>query len=301
MEAETVAARPEKDEQQIPHEKIVRDDSPALLPPDAPQALLPPDAPQALLPLDLAERAVCWRNGQGRARVHVFRRLLAQDWETYFSKITIENDLASQTVDFNSAKVWLYARCILRVEGYRVIGARTLMDLPNWKDRIPFGHRVDAVDLLTSVTRSARELEEIEPECETVLLDALWDGSTAGGGCATPAGQMLSYSGLIHRFTPPSAEHLMRYSRETSRSLIVGGSAKGRTVRTIRQKVLLKFYDQLIVSVEGYGLNGRPLENREAIVREMDAGHKAAAVSQLFSAIGEQQGEQRENGERDEE
>jgi hypothetical protein len=41
-------------------------------------------------------------------------------------------------------------------------------------------------------------------------------------------------------------------------------------------------YDELIQSVDGYGVDGKPLEGVEIIRREMDGYHKAESIAQLF-------------------
>jgi len=275
MENEAAVQVEQQVEQQIPRSEPRRDDS-------APARVA---EQSALLPLDLAERSVCWRNREGQVRTHTFRRLTERDWDGYFLRIKFENDRKSELLDWNSAKVWLYGQCVTRVAGYQVRGGGNLCDLPNWRDKIPFGQRLDAIDLLTTAYRNDGE-QEMEPDCEVVALDAFWDAAD---------GKMVQYTGLVHRFKSPAAEDLIRYSRETNRSEIVPGPA-GKTIRMVRQRVLLKLYDELIVSVDGYGVGAaqgselKPLSSREEIVREMDAGHKAVAVSQLFSVLGEQCG-----------
>jgi hypothetical protein len=46
---------------------------------------------------------------------------------------------------------------------------------------------------------------------------------------------------------------------------------------------LAELYDQLVVAVDGYSVNGKALEGKEQICREMDTFHKLAAVQQLFA------------------
>ncbi|MBZ5703238.1 MAG: hypothetical protein LAN84_15505 [Acidobacteriia bacterium] len=234
-----------------------------------------------LLALDLPERQVSWRNSRGEARLHTFRRIGAEFWNGYFSRIAVESDRTSRTIDVSSAALWLYREAILRVAGISVRGGGNLTDLPNWQERIPMGLRLQAIGLLSSVEASAEDIVEIEPECEVVRLDALWNDDGAYPGA------MTKFEGLVHRFTPPTAAHQQRFSREISRSVIVGGSREGKTIHPVRQKVLVKFYDELILSVEGYGVNGAPLAHRDNIVREMDLLHKVTAAAQLLSMLGE--------------
>jgi hypothetical protein len=72
--------------------------------------------------------------------------------------------------------------------------------------------------------------------------------------------------------------------RSGSISRVVGGSRNGTTIHSLRNKVMLDLYDQLIQSVEGYGIAGKALESPEQIRREMDGYHKVQAVAQLFVA-----------------
>jgi hypothetical protein len=232
-----------------------------------------------LLPIDAAERVVCWENGEGKQRRHTFRRITPDMWNEYFSKIVIETDRRSELVDFTGAQLWLYVEAATAADGYAVRGGGKLTDLARWQDRIPVGQRKQAVDILCSVSRSASDAIEIEPEIEVVRLDSLWGEDGKGG--------MKKYSGLIHRLSPPTVDHQQRFSRENSRALVVGGSRDGRTIHAPKQRILVKLYDELVQSVEGYSFKGAPLTDRETVVREMDLFHKVAAVADLFSARAE--------------
>jgi len=235
-----------------------------------------------LLMLDAAERTICWRNTQGQVRRHVFRRIGVDHWNGYFSRIAMESDRTSRMIDTSSAALWLYREAAVRADGFSVRGGGSLTELPNWQERIPMGQRIQAVEMLSAAERSC-EVEEtmIEPDCELVRLDATWNED------AGAAGSMRRFMGLVHRFTPPTAAHQQRFSRELSRSLLVGGSRDAKTVYPVKQKVLVKLYDELIQTVEGYGVKGGPLSGREEIVKEMDLFHKVAAVGELFTLLGE--------------
>jgi hypothetical protein len=51
-----------------------------------------------------------------------------------------------------------------------------LMQLANWKDKLPHGHRQKAMDLLLDVTASEAVAgdEYFDPDCQEVRLDAFW-------------------------------------------------------------------------------------------------------------------------------
>src|SRR5229473_2297295 len=75
-----------------------------------------------LLPLDCAERTVVFRSG-GKPYRHIFRRFTAADWENFFAHVVAEFKRETggftQVVDMDYASLVLYARAILRVEGYQ--------------------------------------------------------------------------------------------------------------------------------------------------------------------------------------
>ena len=63
---------------------------------------------------------------------------------------------------------------------------------------------------------------------------------------------------------------------------MVGGSRNGKTQWLGAQATLADLYDELIVSVEGYTVDGAA-PDREGIVEFMDTYHKVAAVDVLFA------------------
>lgn len=233
-----------------------------------------------LLPLDLAERIVVLRVGEsGSLRRHVFRRLERADVDIFYSALMMARQRRGQTVedevDVGSAELKLYERTIVKVEGYGLSDGRDLMELPNWKDRIPGGQRIRAVDLLMKVTKSTASGEELlDPECDVVSLDACW---------TEKEGSMSWYRGLIHRFTPPTVLHWKKFNVYRTRSVAIPGS-RGH-VRTDYPKMdglLGDLYDELIVSVDGYSFGGSALTDRMTIVAQMNRFHKISAVSALF-------------------
>jgi hypothetical protein len=234
-----------------------------------------PQNPPSLLMLD-EPRVIPIREGK-RDYTFYFRRILQPDWEQYFAGLYLSsrNDGVAQlnTTDFNTAGIELFESTVTRVVGY----SRELTTPEDFKKVLP-RHSVTVAGLLRSVFIS--EEEDDKPlDCDAIetRIDAHWSQTTAPG-------QVTQYKGLVHRFTPPTVEQKKRYMRGGAISKVIGGTRKGSTtVYSLRNKLLLELYDQLILSVDGYGAAGKPLEGPEQIRREMDGYHKAEAVAQLFN------------------
>ena len=109
---------------------------------------------------------------------------------------------------------------------------------------------------------------------EPVYLDAIWS--------AGEDGVMRKFKGLRHNFKSPSSDQQRRISRDSSRSCIIGGSRTGKTQWMGAQATLAEIYDELIVSVDGYTVDGA-VPDREAVIEFMDTYHKVAAVDILFA------------------
>jgi len=230
-----------------------------------------------LLPLDAAERVVCFQRAGSVCR-HIFRRLTPADWDAFFANVAAEfagEDRGySQVIDTDTASLVLYARAILRAEGYRTRDARKPEELPSWPECIPQDHRMAAIDVLMNTWRpEADDSLLLEAEGKSVSLEAVWNEGEPG--------KMKVYSGLVHRFKVPTAEHRRRFLRAKNKCFVVGGSRRGKTMIPSSHGVLLSLYDDLILSAEGYSVGGRPIAP-DQIQREMDAFHKTAAVGQLF-------------------
>jgi len=242
----------------------------------ASEASMPQIEIAELLPLDARERGVSYRVG-GKMYRHVFRPLKEEDWAAFFSHIIAEfrqkSDGFEQVVDTDYASLVLYGRAIRSVEGFRTKDGTKPEELPGWPECIPQDHRSLAVDVLMKISRSAADADLVSAG-KSVWLDAVWNEAAPGS--------MKQYQGLAHHFSLPTAEHRRRYLRAKNRAFVAGGSRNGTTLLPSAHPVMLRLYDELIESVEGYGVSGRPLDGREEIRREMDALHKSAAVAELF-------------------
>jgi hypothetical protein len=209
--------------------------------------------------IDLAQpRSIVLREG-ARAFPYAVPRIPQHQWFKYFDGIVStavrDGKLVVSRVDTSSA------------------GVKLVDSMINYEP-VPLAHRLGIANVLTSAYVPDQAMEGFGQ----VPLVAIWS--------ADENGTMRRYKKLVHVFDEPDAEQNQRYRRDDSRSQIIGGSRKGTTVYNGAQKTLAALYDELIVSVAGYTVNGAPLEGREAIAREMDAYHKVAAVAKLFTPLG---------------
>lgn len=213
--------------------------------------------------IDLAQpRIVVIRQG-AHAYTFNFPPIADSAWFKYFDGIvsTAERDGKEirQSIDTTSAGAELARTAASSVEGYQLGTA------------IPLAHFLGVANVLTSAFVPDEDLRGFGE----IPLHATWSVGESGA--------MRRHKNLVHIFDEPSFEQNRRYRRDDSRSHIVGGSRKGMTVYHGAQRTLAALYDELIVRVEGYVLNGAPLEGREAIARHMDTYHKVAAVARLFT------------------
>jgi hypothetical protein len=211
------------------------------------------------------------------------RRLTEADWMKYFAGIHIaaqqNGNERSTTIDTVSPRLALAETALIDCRGYTVIGGAALTSVPNWQKKIPLPHRLRLGEALAEVRPSqAGDPFTIHPECEVVLLDATYTSFNFLDDDA----RMEKVLGLKHVFSTPTEEQHRRFQREASRSVVVGGSRTGKTIYRNWSPLLADLYDDLIVSVEGYTVNGVPLTNNADIRREMDMQHKVIAAQELF-------------------
>lgn len=232
--------------------------------------------------LELNQRRIIVLEDRGKTYSLYCRRIMPEDWKKYFAGIVISSEQRGRervnVIDVNSPRLALAESVLIDAEGYKVADGRHITEIPNWQSRIPLAHRLQVGETLADVRPSRSEGElTIYPEGEEVLLDATWSA------VETVAGRrMQGFMELKHVLkTPTEAQH-RRYSDEASRSRIVGGSRSSKTFYSGAQALLATLYDELVISVEGYCVDGSPLTSREEIVREMDMLHKVMAAQELF-------------------
>lgn len=224
----------------------------------------------ALLPLDQPRQVVL--RARERGYTYTLRRVTDKDWAQYFSGIvhqTLQVDGRRENVfETDSALIELVGAVLVSAEGYGDLSA-----IKDWKSALPFKHRV-AVGIVLRGVASAPPSDDAPALAE--LVDVRLNGTWP------TEGKSLLYEGLVHRFRHPSIEQLKRFNFEASRVKVRGTGENGVSIYPSRQLIAMKIYDELIEGVEGYGVNGEPLAGVDAIRREMDGAHKAAAALQLF-------------------
>jgi hypothetical protein len=214
--------------------------------------------PPSLLPLDLPELPVQIVYGE-IALGHVFRRIKQADWNAYFTgKAEPAEGLA------------LYRRAILRVEGYQNSDGRGPEDLEIWPECIPLEDRLSAIEsLMNTFWRFTIDSFQIADNGRRVAFEVLSSDGLPG--------PMHRFYSLVHSFRLPTDEDRQRFD---VRAIQGGGGDSAFTS-------VVSLYDELIEFAEGYSVSGRELgDNKELIVIEMDAYHKAMAVAILFNYEG---------------
>lgn len=221
-----------------------------------------------LLDLAVSERTVALRVA-GERHLHVFRPPTVDDWIVHERSLRptlrVEDDQVETSVALLAANNALWESHILRVEA----GEKRETLEPQ---TCSLEERHQAILGLGIVAPA--EIQEEIPDALTVpvTLTALWNGRR--------------FPRLVHRFKRPSVEHEIRYKEALARSAILAPRPAGNRKRPAAQAVvslpqlpaLLKLYDELIDSIEGYAFAGARLKASDA----MDPLHKSAAIRALF-------------------
>lgn len=230
----------------------------------------------AMLPLD-EPRIISIKFGTLLYR-HFYRRIQQADWERFFDRFRVENYRkgaeVSETFEFETAQRELVTNTLERAEGYELDPKQT----PRWRELLPAGHyRLFCLALReVRASRDAGDKPVRISEHHEVSLDALWSSDEAGNA--------IRYGGLIHRFNPPTFEQQKKFNRAVNTTRVIGDSRHGRTLFPEKQRLMMGYYDDLVVEVDGYSVGGVALAGVENIRREMDGCHKVSAVQALLNA-----------------
>lgn len=154
----------------------------------------------------------------------------------------------------------------------------------DWRALIPLAHKEAAVRALTLVAPAPPLSYSTDNDSTNNHFPLLAEEIPIVLEAAVAG---VAYPRLVHRFRPPSVEAERAYRRLMAETLIIRGSRIPRTLIPSRLPALTRLYDQLVLSVSGYTLNGRPLAGPQDIARAMDAWHKRVAVQTLFGDVAE--------------
>lgn len=215
---------------------------------------------------------------RGRQYLLQVKPIPKEAWLRYFDAVVSTSEYRDgkqvDSFDNTTARRELAESVLIHAEGYK--SDKPLTEIPGWQALLPPSHLAAVGNVLTSATLSSGESEALTLGRETILIDAIWG--------ADAEGRMLKHVGLKHVLRTPTADQHRRYSRDSSRSVIVGGSRSGSTRWLGAQRTLAELYDELVESVDGYTIERRPPANAEEIARHMDTFHKVAAALALFSS-----------------
>lgn len=231
--------------------------------------------------LDLAaSRGVVLKGNGGRAYTLGIRRVCTDDWRAYFDAVSItarrDGKDEERSFDLDTPRRTLAERVLISAEGYEIAGGGSLTELADWPRRIPLAHRLKVGEILAGARAVPHDDFTIYPEGEPVYIDAPWT--------ADEDGNLRVFKGLKHVLATPTEAQYRRFARENSRTRILGGDRSGTTQYPGAQSLLAELYDELVVSVEGYVVDGAPAASlsREGIARHMDMHHKVIAALQIF-------------------
>jgi hypothetical protein len=237
---------------------------------------------QQAIAIDLALPRTITMAINGRRLDYTFAPITRGQWFEYFSRIISSSERKGNEVveefDATDARLSLVSAALQSASGYATALGQTVESIDNWKEKLPIRHRMKfAEQLVSAVARDPEDVAKLSLGTEVVLLTSTWS--------ANDDGVMQQFTQLYHEFKSPTTEQFRRYRRDVSRSYIVGGSRTAKTVWRGAQKTLAELYDELIVSVEGYILNGAPLTGPLNIAANMDTYHKVAAANHLFAPV----------------
>jgi|SRR6185437_14052695 len=226
--------------------------------------------------IELTQPRVIAIDDHGKKYQLTVARITQKQWQRYFDAIqsTSENQGGKRVDSFDSTsgRLALVESALIDAKGYT--SREPITSISEWQKKLPLSHRAGVGSALTDVSRSEAEGDAITLGRETIYLDAVWSADSNG--------IMRKFRGLRHSFQTPTAEQQHRYSRDASRSVLVGGARNGKTRWLGPQSTLLALYDELVLEVDGYTVNGEVLD-RDGAIANMDGYHKVAAAAELFS------------------
>jgi len=236
--------------------------------------------------IDLAQNRLLVIHQNGRRYAVTIARISEAEWlEIFFDAIAFslgKGRCASNSESLNATRaagVRLFEGTAIACEGYP-----HLEGVPDWQTKIPPSHKLAFGDALfeTLVLRDDRSPRCLPDQKRVICLQSLW---SAGG-----TGAMCKHRHLTHYFKAPSGRQRQQIDNAYGALRRMSGfSRRGETVllrplQLFPARSLISAYNELIIRVDGYVLDGKPLtSDRAEIVLNMDAFHKVMAVRPVFS------------------
>jgi hypothetical protein len=247
----------------------------------------PSPEPRAPSPLDLSAPIRIEFKHRGIPLAHVLNRPGQRDWLNYAKGVSTTYEFAGEGIHAEisgelEAQGKLWRASIRSVEGYGGADGRAIAEVyPDvWREKIPASHVELAVRALAAVrVKTAEDPALTNPvafilDLESQAVELEMDG--------------VAHAPLVHHFRIPTLNEFAKFRRLMADSRLVGGTRHLKTIMFSRLPGLVKLYDELIISIEGYKAGQSPIDNRQSTIEQMDAIHKQVAVQGLFEPPTEQ-------------
>lgn len=215
---------------------------------------------------------------------HFFRLPSLQDWIAYHKGVSElglsrgrETFEVSDNVQAKNLELW--EKLVTKVQGY-VVDGKDVQEQENWRDLIPFPHKVQAVNgFMTTWRRTDDVVEE-------VVLDLGSDDVEVSIVVLQNVDDTMTQHEIIFHFTSPDAMDYKNISKLQSRMRLT--RTKERNVSSISVptdiKPYVQLFDKLIIRVEGYIYDGKDLMEHSEWKSKIDAFHKREAIGDLFTS-----------------
>jgi hypothetical protein len=215
---------------------------------------------------------------------HVFRVPTFEDWVEYH-KGTAQLGLSKgrDTIEMSNVRqerdAWLWETLVIKVEGYLWKG-KSIIESKDWKEKIPLGHKLEAV---SGFLLSGRE--DVPAEAELIEAEG-FDLAEGGVEMKFAIFQNGKTERVSFSFKTPEAKDYLRFSRLTSKMQLQ--RTKQRNVSAIRVptdiRPFVELFDKLIDKVEGYIFEGKDVMLVADWKEKIDALQKRMAVQEIFTA-----------------
>lgn len=201
-------------------------------------------------------------------------------FESFFDAVTAVlkcgRGETEKQIDVSSAIVSLVERAAVACGGYPHLAGVT-----DWQSKIPLTHRKTYGRVLAEVRALESADQPASDGIHAIEIEAVWSGSTNG--------EMFCHRNLTHYFKAPTAKQRDRFRQAFFDARRINGfTRRGAPIflaptQPMTAHALTALYDELIVRVDGYAVDGEPLgTNCREIIRHMDTFHKVTAARPLF-------------------